>query len=109
MRVAVGRWGCDGVDGEAAKHVDEDHRLERAHVAPGFGMDVLAPGTNCGGAVAARMSATITPRITRKRSDAGVIGDGGGQTVVDDGVERADGAEVRGEQAPTTMPMKREE
>ena len=33
-----------------------------------------------------------------EEEDAGVIGDGGGQTVVDDGVERADGAEVRGEQ-----------
>ena len=58
----------------------------------------LGPAAERGGAAGGVDERDHHAEDHKEEEDAGVVGDGGGQTVVDDGVERADGAEVRGEQ-----------
>ena len=100
--LAVGHGGHDGADGEAVEVVvDEDEHAEGegGEQRAGLGMDVArGPAAERGGAAGGVDERDHHAEDHKEEEDAGVVGDGGGQTVVDDGVERADGAEVGGEQ-----------
>ena len=92
----------DGADGQAVKIVvDENENAEdercklRACVRFDVGFRPAAESSRAARSVDQRDD---DAEQDEKQENAGVICDGSDQTVVDDGVERGDGGEVRGEQ-----------